>query len=1027
MQLSDKEFRAFLEGKPVSAALKKCPFDPLDSPGIPPAGRDFRALVEALSAETFKQYALNKAYWRALYTFDFSLPVTWKTGKTVVTIVPGHWWDATEPGPRVVPFSQRGRVLILGKMPGHEETVMRHNWAGKSGEILLEALEEAGFTKAQLKSWYVCNLVRWWHPQLGRSPLPAAWITECLPLLYEELRILRPDYILGLGAEATKFLCDNKLSDTLGRVHEFQFFTHRTGSAAESHTAKVLTSIHPAYVLSAPEARPQLLQVLKDFRELINTGRCLAKPADIRWHIVRDQATLAGHINSLLAQPGLKAVAVDAEWQGQLTPRTPGSYLRSVQVCARDDFAIVIPVHDTQGQPCFQPNVQAVADELNRLFTHPEVQIIGHYFAADIPWLEHLGIAARQKYQLPQPVSDWQRANYAGGFDTALALHACDETADLTLLSAAMRYVQAFRWDTDLQAWKTEYCRTQGLAISDLAGYGACPDDILFPYAAYDVIYTRRLYTALTRVGGLLDADRNGLSSWGPFYLAMAAYPAFIEMHCEGVGADAARLEELARIYTETYNVLLQAFREQYHWPTFNPSSSPQCIEFLFGERFSKKRDPQTGVRLPVRPPGAVSLYLTPLKTTDKPPRSWREIQERGLEEQATPSTDKETCGILAAQHPGAQQLRDLRLLQHAITYVLRPPAEQRLQGLAAYITNGRIHSTFYPTLETGRASSVRPALQNLSKRREEDYQRILGERYRWPLRSFLLARPRADGQETLLVEADFIGAELFMLAVQSGDTTMIDHCLRARYPEDDPRHYDIHSQLCVKAFKLNCAPTKQALKAAGKSHLRTAAKATIFARNYGGSAESITRNIQEEGTQITLKEVERLLEVIDQLYPATVRYRHECESRVEQPGWIASCFGRFRRFPPTNDPQLRASYQRSAANFPIQAGVADAMNLGLWRLLQHPERSAIGYTCVLFNHDAIVLEVPISGINKFCQEVLPACLCVEIYRCNLDGLAIDDKPYLFALDCHVCQRWGIPLSEEEQQRWGISLVNLRR
>jgi intein/homing endonuclease len=110
-----------------------------------------------------------------------------------------------------------------------------------------------------------------------------------------------------------------------------------------------------------------------------------------------------------------------------------------------------------------------------------------------------------------------------------------------------------------------------------------------------------------------------------------------------------------------------------------------------------------------------------------------------------------------------------------------------------------------------------------LSKRREKAYRDILGEGYLYPIRSIFEASPG-----TVLVEADYQGAELFMMAVQSGDPVMIDHCLRGQLSTKDPNYYDIHSNIAIKAFKLNCPPTKKGLEAAGLPHIRDVTKCVV-------------------------------------------------------------------------------------------------------------------------------------------------------------------------------------------------------
>src|SRR5262249_4114045 len=110
-------------------------------------------------------------------------------------------------------------------------------------------------------------------------------------------------------------------------------------------------------------------------------------------------------------------------------------------------------------------------------------------------------------------------------------------------------------------------------------------------------------------------------------------------------------------------------------------------------------------------------------------------------------------------------------------------------RGLPYFLQdNGRVHTHLYQTKETGRASSSRPPLQNLSSKREADYEPIVkgaGQEYQWPLRSIVSFATDPWGHPVVGCEHDLAGAELFMMAVQSVDQKMIDHCQRNVLPEE--------------------------------------------------------------------------------------------------------------------------------------------------------------------------------------------------------------------------------------------------
>jgi DNA polymerase-1 len=346
--------------------------------------------------------------------------------------------------------------------------------------------------------------------------------------------------------------------------------------------------------------------------------------------------------------------------------------------------------------------------------------------------------------------------------------------------------------------------------------------------------------------------------------------------------------------------------------------------------------------------------------------------------------------------------------------------------GIAKYITyDSRVRSSFSQVKETGRASSARPPLQNISKRREDDYRTIIGpDNYPWPVRSFITSNVDPDyGELTVLLEADYTGAELFGVAVMSGDEQMLDHCQRANLPDSDPQQYDIHSNIAVSAFQLDCPPTKDGLKDAGHKGKRVSAKNIIFGVNYGRTAEACARQCKEEGNEISVVEAERIIQTIFETYPGIPRLQEALRARVTEPGWIRNCFGRSRRCITTSDRAAMGELERQFLNFPFQSMVADAVSIALYHLYTHPRKAELGYKIVLQIHDAIVLEVPVRSLDVVYNEIMPDCMAqrVTFKACDLSGIPLEGSPtYRFGLDQDVATRWGVGLTEDECVALGI-------
>lgn len=1058
--LTVEDIQAILDGNEDNPFTQQYAFYPLTSPGMSLPGPNFCAHAAALSGETPMSVAgtghdkhmthanlcLTGLYLRCLYSSDFSIPVEYKGERHMVRVIPGHRWGGAPNGPLqlrddeeicgVPRESQPPVVMIIGKHPGLDEIRSGRNLCGPSGDLLHQALLAAGMSAAEIANCYVCNLVRWQNLNPQGGSLPQAWIKDCRPLLDQEFRLVRPDYVLCLGAEATKAVCgrQNNVRNMIGRSVDISVPINEAGEPALLHHMTAMAVVHPAAVLRTTELHSQFAATLQDFVQLVHGSSPVDREAGITIQVMTKLRELRQYVDLVLSQPGLKKIAADCEWEGS-HPGEPGAYLRTVQLSHNGQHAAVVKLRNQGGESAFAPDIAAAMAEIGRLLNHPEVQILGSFFASDIPWLLHAGVDVRHKFIMPAQVDAIEGGNYPGGFDIALGMHAYNETGDLKLEIMATRYCGAGRWDMPIMQWRKAYCSEHGIADKDLSGYGECPDDILLPYGGYDAAYTWQVGEV---VKTLLANDRFGNASWTAFHRSMMAFPAFCEMGIVGVKVDPERIDGLTDLYLRVRESKLAALRQAIHWPEFNPRSAQQCVDLLFGEAYSTKRD-AAGNRIRVRPAGATSLYLSPVKSTGQRGAPWARVVQAGEEHKYTPSTDKETLGILGLYNETALHLRDVRLIDQILKSVLRPPvyaedghpvldaAGRRAYagGMGSYICSDcRVRSAFLQTMETGRASSARPPLQNLSKRRERDYKRILGEDYQWKIRSFLTSNVDPDyGEPTVLVEADLKGAELFAIAVLARDENMIDHCNRANLPDDHPDKYDIHSNVCVRAFNLNCEPTQAALAEIGQEGLRVGAKNVIFGVNYGRTAEAIARQCQEEGVALAVDEAQTIIDGIFEIYPNIPHLQEQLRARVSNPGWIRTYFGRYRRFIPTTDRAAMGELERQALNFPIQSLVADAISTALYHLYTHPRRAELGYRIVLQIHDAVLLEVPVGSLNAVVDEILPDCMVnrVSFKSCDLNGVPYAGSPeYRFGIDVATCLRWGEKLTWNDCDMVGI-------
>lgn len=1024
--------------------MKLLPFDlPLSSP----VGPDFFAAAEEDEA------ALASLYKKALYRGNSQLHVDCGGSPRLATFIPGHPWGLDDATLRQKHQDQRinddvygprrhHKVMVIGKMPGELEENVGLNFCGPSGRIFIEALEEAGCKGYH--DFYVTNLVRF-RPPVESSTLKRGWVKDCVPLLQQEIGLIRPEYILFVGTDASKELLGLNLKAMSGRVVDYKYSSVDEEGNPVELVAKAMTILHPANVARDDSMRRQFVASVSRFVRIVATGSAYEPETDLKFRTVRTLEELDAAIaeSEELVRHGI--VAADAEWHGSRPQNIsePRSGLRTIQWSCHEKHAVCLVVRNSDGEIAIRdkdgrPAYGKALKKLAAFFENKRV--VGHYFNSDLEWLVAEGLDLRRQFAVERFDAEDGTPAYMrtvaeggeGGADTGLRAHAIEETAEFGLKPQCMRYTDCPPWHLDLEDWlRDAKAKAKESGQEDVQGFGDVPEETLIPYGQWDACGTYRLYWAQEP---LLDADHQGRSCREAFWESMIAAPAVLEMHQTGLVLDTKRTRSMTKVFLKARDLQEAQIRKMANWSDFNVRSTDQVKEYLYGERFNKKKD-ELGFPQRLRPAGALTLNLQPVMDTGKPPKMWSEIAADGKEDDHSPSTNKVSLAILREDNPHFSDhvggVKNHRHIDTILKSFLRPPDLDKSKGayvwdddkddwvfskgIMAYLCDdGRVRTHFSQTKETGRWSSFMPNLQNVGNRAEAELEKIfksLKLPYDRSLRSIFMAGPG-----NLLIDADFIGAELDGVAIMSGDQAMIDHCRRNKLDENHPDYYDLHSNAAVKMFKLDLEPKKSVLKAAGKAYLRDVAKTIEFGINYGRGAKAIVVACKEQGVILSEEEVQDAIYAWFDTYPELFPFFEDCKSRVLNPGHMTSCFGRRRRFSVPPDPQDRrkiiSNLERQAMNFPIQSMIASAMSRALMHLMwlrdeyyQLPEM----FRLVLQVHDSVVLEVPYKYAAFVRHILLPFALgkCVPIYRTDLDGVPTGEGPYYLGVESKIGVRWG--------------------
>src|SRR5215469_16289141 len=140
---------------------------------------------------------------------------------------------------------KRAVIMLVGEQPGDYEDVAGKPFVGPAGKIMDQALEEAAINR---KDVYVTNAVKHfkWEPRgkrrIHQKP-NSREIAACRPWLEAELRIVKPNLVVAMGATAAQAIFGPGF-----RV------TRERGKVLSSKLApRVLATVHQSSLLRQPD------------------------------------------------------------------------------------------------------------------------------------------------------------------------------------------------------------------------------------------------------------------------------------------------------------------------------------------------------------------------------------------------------------------------------------------------------------------------------------------------------------------------------------------------------------------------------------------------------------------------------------------------------------------------------------------------------------------------------------------------------------------------------------------------------
>jgi uracil-DNA glycosylase family 4 len=158
---------------------------------------------------------------------------------------------ALSAGRRTIVFGQgnpRAELMFVGEAPGAEEDQQGLAFVGRAGQLLTDIIEKG--LQMKRRDVFIANVLKCRPPQ-NRNPEPEE-ILACQPFLEEQIRVIRPRVLVGLGKFGAHWLL--KTAEPITRLR---------GRLGEYEGIPVMPTYHPAYLLRNPGAKKDLWEDMK--------------------------------------------------------------------------------------------------------------------------------------------------------------------------------------------------------------------------------------------------------------------------------------------------------------------------------------------------------------------------------------------------------------------------------------------------------------------------------------------------------------------------------------------------------------------------------------------------------------------------------------------------------------------------------------------------------------------------------------------------------------------------------------------
>ena len=150
----------------------------------------------------------------------------------------------------------QARIMLVGEAPGADEDRLGRPFVGRAGKLLDKMIAAIRLSREEL---FIANILKS-RPPGNRNPEPQE-IAAHLPVLYKQMALIQPEFILCLGKVAGQTLLNSKgtLGSLRGKIHDY-------------HGIPLLVTYHPAALLRNQRWKRPAWEDLQRLQKLYTTG-----------------------------------------------------------------------------------------------------------------------------------------------------------------------------------------------------------------------------------------------------------------------------------------------------------------------------------------------------------------------------------------------------------------------------------------------------------------------------------------------------------------------------------------------------------------------------------------------------------------------------------------------------------------------------------------------------------------------------------------------------------------------------------